>query len=311
MFILAGLPPATANRARNLLQERFPQGQVISIPASSSDGALYPYQQCAQLVEGVTQFVIRRRTKSADTPVAPSFIQLLYVPAPDDEALLQSFDFAVMPVPLTRLLGRDQRGRQARHDPEIVQAAIDEAVAASSPARAALNLVRERLARLSNLDILSLPPANFHLGEERLTHVFRQFRRGQREWTDRAEDLGPAELTHEHSNRIKEGVVARVFVDTRGNAFPIAHKTAFHAPPRQQDEHSSMQKRTSVLRTLYRFGSALEFGLHHDVHSTTASRFTDEKFVCDTEGEVVTSSTHANIYSNDFVRADDKRPFRK
>src|SRR5688572_4734924 len=83
MFVLAGLPPALHNWALELIQNARPRGTVVGAPAPVKDGALYSTALVNVLVDSLTGFAMRRRTRGPAKPVTPKSITLLYVPAND------------------------------------------------------------------------------------------------------------------------------------------------------------------------------------------------------------------------------------
>src|SRR5947209_2041979 len=108
MYVIAGLPRATHKNALDRLQARLPHAIVKGLPAPTRDGALYSAAFVDQLVRSVGEFAVRRRTRGNAQP-APASITLLFVPAPDQEVLLQRFDFAIMSAPIPALVARGAR----------------------------------------------------------------------------------------------------------------------------------------------------------------------------------------------------------
>ena len=145
MYAVAGLPQAVHANALAALSVRFPLAIVKGNPSPSLDGALYPRVYVDNLVRTIGAFALRRRRNGNAQP-APAAIILLFVPSPDQEALLEAFDFALMVAPLVGLVARDHRGRQFRHDPEAVADVLAAAVAPSADAKTNLNEVRRRIA---------------------------------------------------------------------------------------------------------------------------------------------------------------------
>ena len=307
MIVLAGLPPATHGRTVDVIRQSQPSASVIGAPSPVSDGSLYSPALLRTLLGGLTGFALRRRTNGPPTPLAPKSITLLYVPAPDDERLLRTLDFAVMPQPLTALAVRDVGGRLLRHSVEAAEAAIEDILGHRSRAKADLEVVNERINRLNDREALLLPPRNFVTDQGRLSRKFVEMRRGRRSWSDRFNDLGSEQLTRNQIARIPEEKTRQAYVDSRRVAFLTAHPTAYDGLVRELEESAALEARLSVLRSLYRFGIALPSGFHHDAQPADGSRFNDFEFDCDTEGRVCVNASHANIYSNDFVRAKRKQ----
>lgn len=304
MYIIAGLPKSVHKDSIDSLQARLPQAIIKGVPSPSNDGALYSSPLLDTLVRSVGEFALRRRTNGNAQPT-PASMTLLFVPAPDQEALLRRFDFALMSAPLSALVARDDQYRQMRHDRESVGTALVEAVAASGEARMNLNQVVRRLGFQSDNEGLLLPPRNFFTNEGDLVTIFRQFREGGRAWTDRLEEFGPVPLTHEDvPMRVKDQQTRRVFVDNRGMAYFIAHPTAYDGPSREVDDEDNVGAMLMALRSLYRFGGALPPGIHHDAQRSNGSVLGSAKFHCAEKGPIYCKADYANVYPNDYVRVE-------
>ena len=303
LYIVAGLPASGRRAAMQWFETDYAAALVQSLVASTDDGRLYPEAYVRQLIHSVGAFAIRRRTKGGENPPAPATITLLYIPSEDDERLLEAFDFAVMAIPLAGLVARDDKGRQLRHDGEAVKQALAQTTARGGVARAAMHTVVERLGRQRDDEALLLPPRNFLLQDHDLVPVFRAFRRGERDWTDRGADLGPAALTQDDIARIPAQKTRRAFVDDRGMAFLMAHPAAFDGHAREVETEEDTAGILSVLRALYRFGGAIAPGLHHDAQRSDGSALGGAIFHCERKGPIRADGDYANIYPNDFVRA--------
>jgi hypothetical protein len=303
MYVLAGLPLPVYARAVAFLENRLPLALVLGSPAPPIDGALYPANAVASLVRTVGQFAVARREKGQAQPVAPATITLFYVPAADEERLLSAFDFAVMPAPLGALVAFDDHYRQLRHDPQAAIDALLAGVDRAGETRTALNHVVRRLGRKSSDESLLLPPRNFLVADSDLVPTFREFRQGARPWTDRLPHLGPVPLTHDDMpKRIPANKTDRLFVDNRGMAFPIAHPTAYDGAPREAVPDADAPAIIEKLRSLYRFGGALERGLHHDAQRSDGSPLGGATFHCSEKGTFDAKGAYANVYPDDFVR---------
>lgn len=303
MYVLAGLPPALHGWARDIIRDAVPgTATVVGAPSSARDGNLYADALVRTLLRAATEFAVRRRTRGPLRPIAPKSITLLYVPAPDDERLLSAFDFALMSHPMTALMARDPNGRQLRHVRAAVELAVAEAIKPQGRAKGALDVVAERINRLSDQEALLLPPRNFHTETGRLAERFLDLRRGARPWNDRFADLVVEDLTHRQVERIPTGRTRRVFVDVRRVAFFTAHPAAFHGDQRELAAAAPDGEQRSLLRSFYRFGAALPAGFHHDAQRNDGSGFRAFEFDCEREGRVSVTAPYVNIYPNDFVR---------
>ncbi|MFD0850534.1 hypothetical protein [Sphingosinicella xenopeptidilytica] len=302
MYVVAGLPKSIHKEAVDTLQARLPLAIVKGIPSPSQDGALYSPALVNSLVRSVGEFAVRRRTRGNAQPT-PGSITLLFVPAPDQERLLRRFDFALMSAPLPTLVARDGRYQQLRHDRDAAVAALVEAVRASGEARTNLNHVARRLGYRSDNEALLLPPRNFMTQDGDLVPAFLDLRQGNRLWTDRLEELGPTALTHDDvPARIQHQQTRRVFVDSRAVGFFIAHPAAYDGAAREVEDDEDVDQLLDTLRSLYRFGGALEPGLHHDAQRSDSSALGGAIFECCEKGRISANAPYANVYPNDFVR---------
>lgn len=305
MYIVAGLPKSVHDRTLNALKSRFDRAIFKGLPSGKDDYRLYPDAYIEALTRSGGEFVIRRRGNGNAQP-APASITLLFVPSVDDEQLLAAFDFSAMLAPLTILSTLDERGRSWRHDPDAAIAALAGSIEPSADAAMNLSRVKERLARRSDSEALFLPPKNFRTPNGDFTAVFRALRRGERRWSDRFEDFGPTALKHDQvPDRVAHQQTRRPFVDDRGMAFFIAHPAAYDGVMREAEDDDPVSGIMGVLRSLYRFGGALEPGIHHDAQRADGSPLGGAQFVCSTKGRISGKSGYANIYPNDYVRIAD------
>lgn len=304
MYVIAGLPKARHAEAINALERRYPQAIFKGLASPNQDGRLYSQALVEALIRSVGEFALRRRGNDPAQPT-PASLTLLFVPSPDQEVLLQAFDFAVMAAPLPALLARDDQGVQLRHDREAVLSALVEALRPSSDPQMALNEVKRRLGYQSDNEALLLPPRNFLTEDGDLAPVFRSFRDGERAWTDRLEAFGPTPLGHEDvPSRIRRQQTRRPFVDQRGMAYFMAHPAAFDGAVREVGEPKDTGALQEALRSLYRFGSALPQGLHHDAQRSDGSALGGALLHCSVKGAIRGQSGYANVYPNDFVRVE-------
>ena len=307
MFVLAGLPPEVHNFAKSFLEGIRSTAIVVGAPSPQRDGALYPKSLVETLLRATASFAFRRRTKGPEVPLTPKSITLLYVPACDDERLLRAFDFAVWTGALSALAAYGEGGRQLRHNRAALEAALREAAGSNGWSKHEMDQISQRINRLSDREALLLSPRNYHLREAELGRLFLDYRRGLRPVGDRFADLHSVDLTCEDlPRRLGAEEVRHAYVDDREVAFLTAHPTAYHGTVREVEENTPQPQIHSLLRSLYRFGAALPCGFHHDAQPSDGTSFDKFHFFCDEDGDVEISGTHANIYSNDFVRASTK-----
>lgn len=302
LLVVAGLPLAVYRRATETFQARFPDTIVMGAPARKADGSLYPAVYLESLLRAVAGFTARRRSNGPVQP-SPASVTLFYVPSNDQEQLLAAFDFFAMPVPLEQLAKWSNHGRQLRHDCGFCEQEMVAAYKPTSEGRKALNEVTRRLGYESDNESLLLPPKNFLTEEGCLASIFRQFRNGQRSWSDRLKELGPTDLTHDDvPRRIAPKQTRHPYVDVRGLAYFIANKAAYDGNVWETDEVAPIEELTMAMKSLYRFGASIPQGLHHDVQRRDGTDLRNAKFRCATKGLISSAEGYANIYPNDFVR---------
>lgn len=279
----------------------YPEATFQGVPSRSTDGGLYPNVLVSQLIALAGGFALRRRQNAPPRPPSPKSIMLIYVPSCDEERLLEAFDFAVMPAPATSLSAYGEGGKQLRHNADAAYRTLLDIVSPASLPMAALAEVSQRLRRLSDKEALLLPPLNFFLRDQRRIHaLFLEFRRGQRPATDRFDELVPKLLNRDDIPRL--GAKSRTCqIDARNIAFLNAHPTAFHAMTRELD-HDDKAELISALRTLYRFGAALDDGFHHDAQRADGLPLKNISFECRKRGQHTLSAPYVNIYPDDFIR---------
>src|ERR1035437_459795 len=129
LFLLAGLPHPLHSRIEEFLKELAGvYSKVIAVSSGSHDGPLYRKHPVASLLRAAADFSIRRlKSRGENQPARPRRIVLFYVPADDDQQLLDAFDFFVFPVPLRDLAAFDEAGHQKRHHRIACELAVQKA----------------------------------------------------------------------------------------------------------------------------------------------------------------------------------------
>lgn len=305
LFLLAGLPNPLHLRAEQFLKEYVGEAaQVVALP-SSSDGSLYRERTVESLLRTSGVFTLKRlRSRAADGPPRPRRLALLYVPAPDEHRLLQAFDHFIFPVPLWELSEYDDFGQQKRHDRLACQRAIRDAVELYTQELVAK--VQPRIEGRRATEPLLLPPRNFHLSGRLIESFFLELTRRSRSWEQAApENLEPETFDHEQlPGYLRPEERLAMFRDSREVIFPCARPTQLHwrVPDLTQDAQIVLFQ--DFLRSTYRFGAPLPDGFHHDVQLEWGDHFNRMPFECSREGNIEVSGRHANIYPNDFIRAE-------
>lgn len=303
LFLLAGLPNPLHMRVTKWLETRMgPSIKVIATAGQSYDGAIYKQRTVDALVESAAQFAIRQlRNRRDDQSARPRRIALFYVPAPDDEILLKSLEFVVFPVPLRRLAKFDDFGTQMRHRPDACESAIQDALEVYR--RQLVGIIEQRIASRKSHEPLLLPPWNFHIKNKRMGHAFSELIRGTRAW-----EMGLVEFVKpEMFDRkrlpsfLDHNETQGIHKDTRGVVFPCCRPSEAHALS-EFDQIASVEGLLNILRSTYRFGASLPPGFHHDAQLEEGVEFRSMPFDCSREGRIAVTTTHVNVYPNDFVR---------
>jgi len=131
LFLLAGLPNPIHERGREYLQALAGHfSKVITAPSPPHPGPLFRQSAVDTLLRAGAQFAVRRiKNRSEDQKIRPKRVALFYVPAQDDQLLLEAFDFFVFPIPMRDLADFDNAGSQKRHSRDACEAAIQKALA--------------------------------------------------------------------------------------------------------------------------------------------------------------------------------------
>jgi hypothetical protein len=166
-----------------------------------------------------------------------------------------------------------------------------------------VGLLQRRIESRKSHEPLLLPPANFHLEDQRLRHAFCELTRGIRAWANAMpETVSPQMFDHEmlpdfldHNER------QLIFRDSRNVVFPCARPTEFHGA-QEIDPAAELRPLRELLRTAYRFGTSLPQGFHHDAQFEGGRHFNQTTFDGSREGEISVTASHVNIYPNDYVR---------
>lgn len=298
LVVLAGIPHPICGRVATLIEQKVGPATRVIFQASGPDSKrLYPAPLVDALIKAVTGFAIRQSSVPA-----PQHILLAYIPSDDEEKLLAAFDFYAFPIRLSRL-SEYNKGRQYRHDQVTCGQYTIESIAAITPQ---FMEVKRRLSSPSDMEPLFLPPNNFKVStSERIADKFRGIRSLKQDWSDQMDSIRRVEVTQsELPKHVRTGVRKTVLADARGLLFP--HDPSEHSIPRQLDESSTnLEKQSlSLMRTLFRFGVPLRRGYHHDVQFP-GGKLIREQFECQDKGKIFLSSSHANVYPNDYIRSGD------
>jgi hypothetical protein len=303
LFLLAGLPHPLHSHIENFFQNITGNHvKVIATASPSYDGLLYREKTVQTLLTAGAQFAVRRlKNRSDDQAARPRRIALFYVPVEDEELLLRAFDFFVFPVPLRELYTFDEHGNQRRHQRAVCEAAIRKGMEVYT--RDLVGLLQRRIESRKSHEPLLLPPANFHVGGQRLQQTFCELTRGIRAWANAMpEAVSPQMFNHEMLPDFLEKHERQIiFRDSRNVVFPCARPKEFHGV-QEINPTAEQHVLRELLRTTYRFGTSLPQGFHHDAQFEGGRRFHQTRFDCSRKGELSVTATHVNIYPNDYVR---------
>ena len=304
LLLLAGLPHPLHTRIEEYLKDLAGEySKVIAVASGSHDGPLYRKNPVASLLRAAAEFSVRRlRNKGENQPPRPRRIVLFYVPADDDQYLLSAFDFFVFPVPLRDLTVYDEAGHQKRHNRGACEEAVQKAFEVYS--RELIGSLQPRIESRRSSEPLLLPPLNFHLPQRRLHQIFVELTRGTRTWEDAMPDGIVPEMFDRQQLPEFLGHQERqaIFRDARDVIFPCARATELHGQLPEVEPKSDLSVLQDFLRRVYRFGTPLPDGFHHDAQLEGGRRFYNMSFDCSRNGAVAVTASHANLYPNDYVR---------
>ena len=302
LFLIAGLPNPLHASAERFVQNLAGPSAKVASPSASSDGLIYRKNTVQILLSAGAHFAVRRlKNRSDDQTARPRRIALLYVPAEDQEKLIDAFDFFVFPIPLRDLAQYDSAGRQRRHDGVACEQAIKEALGVYKAEL--VGLLQRKIESRRSHEPLLLPPVNFHLPNDRLRRTFRELTRGVRAWEKAMPDTVAAESFDRDSlpDFLRPQEHQLIFKDDRGVVFPCSRAIEMHGARAAIDPAADVELLRDTLRSTYRFGVSLPQGFHHDAQFDFGRHFDRTPFDCCQKGTLLVSGSHANIYPNDFV----------
>jgi hypothetical protein len=304
LLLLAGLPHPLHSRIEEFLKELAGvYSKVIAVSSASHDGPLYRKHPVASLLRGAAGFSIcRLKSRGENQPPRPKRIVLFYVPADDDQQLLSAFDFFVFPVPLRDLADFDEAGHQKRHNRVVCEQAIQKAFEVYS--RELVGSLQPRIESRRSSEPLLLPPLNFHLPQRKLQQAFCELTRRTRTWENAMPDrIVPEMFDHEQLPEfLRPQERQMIFRDARDVIFPCARANELHGPPPDVQPESDLGVLQNFLRSVYRFGTHLPDGFHHDAQLEWGRHFHNMSFDCSRNGLISVTASHANLYPDDYVR---------
>ena len=300
LYVIAGFPKDRERQVVAALERKFPKDKAKFVTSAASQDNNNLYQGSPEaLLRAAAGFAIRTRCcKAAEwKPVVPGRLVLLYIPSPDQDLLLSAFAHFAFSAPIEEPEGYCGPCRAWRHDPGLVVAPVE---------RAIKRLLEEDqpLRAMPRDDLRMLPPNNFFCDEGQcLSDGFRSVAVGVANWGDLNRKL---ELKQFHVGPLPPQVMngkkkLRCYVDYRGIAFPPSAVGQYHALPRDISQDAPITELQALLKQLYRFGSVIDYGFHHDAQYPSSKPLNGTKFFCAREGEIHVSTTHANVYPNDVV----------
>jgi hypothetical protein len=303
LLLLAGLPHPLHTRIEEFIKELAgPYCKVIAVSSGSYDGNLYRRRPIESLLRAAADFSIRRLKNRGEGHLPqPRRIALFYVPADDEQQLLDAFDFFVFPIPLRDLAPFDNSGHQMRHDRDACEKAVRKGFEVYS--RELIGALQPRIEGRKSSEPLLLPPLNFHLSGRRLRQVFCELTRRTRTWENAMPDNIAPEMFDEEQlpGFLRHQERQMIFRDVRNVVFPCARASEFHGQPPEVDQDSDISVLQDFLRSVYRFGTPLPDGFHHDAQLEGGVSFQQMSFDCSRNGSISVSSDHANLYPNDYV----------
>jgi hypothetical protein len=303
LLLLAGLPHPLHTRIGQFLKELAgAYSKVLAVPSRSHDGNLYRQNTIELLLRAAADFSIRRLTNRGEEQLPqPRRIALFYVPSDDEQQLIEAFDFFVFPAPLRDLAFFDSAGHQRRHDRDAGEQAIKKAFDVYS--NELIGNLQPRIEGRKSSEPLLLPPLNFHLREGRLRQAFCELTRRARTWDSAMPDgIVPEMLDHEQLPQfLRPQERQLLYSDIRSVVFPCARPTRFHGQLPEVSLDSKLLILQNFLRSVYRFGTPLPDGFHHDAQLQEGRSFDKMSFACSRNGPISVSADHVNLYPNDYV----------
>ncbi len=304
LLLLAGLPHPLHSRIEEFLKGLAGvYSKVIAVSSASHDGPLYRKHPVESLLRAAADFSIRRlKNRSENQPPRPRRIVLFYVPADDDQQLLSAFDFFVFPVPLRDLADFDEAGHQNRHNRVVCEQAIQKAFEVYS--RELIGSLQQRIESRRSSEPLLLPPLNFHLPQRKLHQTFCELTRRTRTWKDCMPDgVVPEMFEREQLPGFLDYQERQlIFRDARDVIFPCARANELHWRLPDVPPGSDLRVLQDFLRSVYRFGTPLPDGFHHDAQLEWGHNFHNMNFDCSRNGPIPVTGSHVNVYPNDYVR---------
>jgi hypothetical protein len=302
LYVIAGFPSPHDRQVVNELERQFPadKAQFVAVPAAKDSYRFYPDTGVQALLRATAGFAIRTRLSPSAVwkPIVPGRLILLYVNSLDETQLLSGFEHFAYAVPVAAPAHARAAPSDWRFDPRLALPAIIRSVRqlieADEPQR-----------KLARSDIRMLPPVNFHCPRGgRIGAAFRAVSRGEIDWATLEAGIPLHRFLYDDLPKVmKAGKKhARFYVDARGLVFPPAARSGDHGVPREISAKSPIPELQALLRCLYRFGSAIDYGFQHDVQLPRGKLLDRVPFDCSINGIIEVSGSHANIYPNDFVR---------
>jgi hypothetical protein len=308
LAILAGLPATTSTAITRTLAKDFAGWEFISTPFPEEVERRYTSPgPINKLLYEATSFALETLGDSKGERIPrPSQIVLLYASGPRSATLVEQFGFAARYVEVLEPEDPWKHGRHWTHRMEDALLAFKDSMnfVESEKHRD----IKLRIEKMKSHDPLLLPARNFNTQSgTKLADLFLKF----------ALEEGKLELIDQSikKKRYKTDELPLFYprmggknmwfcYDARGFVFART-ANGQHGPARMISGENSNDTaaRRRLLEALFRFGTPLADGFQHDVQLEGGRLLKSAVFECAEAGEISVSADHANVYSNDVVRA--------
>ena len=297
LVVIAGLPKDTLQWTTRTLTRDTSQRPARYVGAPSQTGDWRPLYKRTNITE--TLKLIERENENNP----PQRIIVLYVPSRDADDLIASLHYVCFLAPLKPIDGDlpfNGDSIEWRHDKSTVKNVVYRTL---QDALKTTNSLKAEITD-SRMSPFSLPAYNFYYPNRNSTinHTYRDFMQQEFKIAQLKEDLLPTRFTRDQlSSKAFRGShhSDRFFQDHRGRVFPIDMD---HAPARYDDQESSVNGLSLVLRQRYRFGVTVRDGnVHYDVQYEYPRALQEEPMHCAKDGDVLVTGSHANIGVNDVI----------
>jgi hypothetical protein len=305
LLVLSGLPEATAEAAASTVEKHHSKWRAVASSFSRHDNAIYACDNAiTDLMGRACAFAMATRP-TEERPPNPNRIVLAYVAADGSSRVLDAFGCSVWPEPMVHPDWRWPKGKHWRWEIETVNLLVQRLVSQLDDEQ--VQGIWRRIEARKSDEILLLPGRNFQLVDGRSLHSrFAEFMREELALEGVEEGINVERFAYERLPEFykRHGGRGKKFaVDARNRVFAksnVGQDGGHHDLPDDKEIEQALLRRE--LEGRFRFGTPLQpAGFQHDVQREGAL-LKDEPFFCVSQGVVLVSSDHANVFPNDVVK---------